>query len=235
MVFVLKGSPSTAHIAEMFLRSGNQVAIIPATFFFTLGISVLWIKRSKLRFQRQALLVTAVPDDPEFILNETTATSVLSRIHEIVDHPRHFVVLNRIDRALSNLRNIGQIGDVASMLRAQSENDEDQIASSYTLINGLVWAIPVLGFIGTVLGLSHAIGGFGATLQAASDIDTIRNSLQGVTAGLSTAFETTLIALVYALVLQLGISYQQRSEMTFMDECNDYCHSHVVARLRLIE
>lgn len=55
-----------------------------------------------------------------------------------------------------------------------------------------------------------------------------------MTAGLSTAFETTLIALVFALVLQLWISYQQRAEMTFLDECNDYCHSHVVGRLRLM-
>jgi hypothetical protein len=54
-----------------------------------------------------------------------------------------------------------------------------------------------------------------------------------VTGGLATAFETTLVALVYALILQLWVSLTQRQEMAFLDECNDYCHSHVVARLRL--
>ena len=160
---------------------------------------------------------------------------MLARIHSLVDHPRHFVLLNRIDRALSNLKNIGQINDVSAILRAQAENDEDQVASSYTLLNGLVWAIPVLGFIGTVQGLSMAIGQFTQTLQAAGDISLIRTSLQGVTGGLATAFETTLIALVYALILQLWITFQQKREMTFLDECNDYCHSHVVAKLRLID
>ena len=45
-------------------------------------------------------------------------------------------------------------------LDGEAENDENQVSSSYTLLNGLVWAIPVLGFIGTVQGLSQAIGKF---------------------------------------------------------------------------
>src|SRR5205085_1491361 len=129
--------------------------------------------------------------------------------------------------------NIGQVNDVSSILRAQAENDEDHVASSYTLVNGLVWAIPVLGFIGTVQGLSMAIGKFGQTLQTSVDLSVIRSSLQGVTGGLATAFETTLVALVFALILQLWITFQQKCEMAFLDECNDYCHSHVVAKLRL--
>jgi hypothetical protein len=179
MALVLKKVPGASFVAEIFLRPGNQLTVIPATFFFFLGAGILGIKRSKLRFQRQTLGLQAVPDAPDFVLNEATAGPVLSRIHDLVDHPRHFALLNRIDRAISNLRNIGQIGDVSSILRAQAENDEDQMASSYTLLNGLIWAIPVLGFIGTVQGLSMAIGKFGLTLQSAADLSVIRTSLQG--------------------------------------------------------
>ena len=128
------------------------------------------MKGKKIQFQERALKLSAVPAEPEFILTETTAATVLARIHSLVDHPRHFVLLNRIDRALSNFKNIGQVNDVSAILRAQAENDEDQVASSYTVVNGLVWAIPVLGFIGTVLGLSLAIGRFTQTLQAAGDL-----------------------------------------------------------------
>jgi hypothetical protein len=175
-----------------------------------------------------------VPAEPEFVLTEATATTVLARIHSLVDHPRHFMLLNRIDRALSNFRNIGQVNDVSAILRAQAENDEDQVSSSYTLLNGLVWAIPVLGFIGTVLGLSLAIGRFTLTLQAGGDITLIRSSLQSVTSGLATAFETTLIALTFTLILQLAITFQQKNEMAFLDECNDYCHANIVSKLRLL-
>lgn len=234
-VFVLKNLPGTSIIANSLLRPANQFVIIPATVFFFGGIAVLFLKARKVRFQERTLNLAAVPSEPEFVLTEATATTVLSRIHALVDHPRHFILLNRIDRALSNLKNIGQVNDVSAILRAQAENDEDQVASSYTLLNGLVWAIPVLGFIGTVQGLSMAIGQFTHTLQSSADLSMIRTSLQGVTGGLATAFETTLIALIYALILQLWITFQQKREMAFLDECNDYCHSHVVSKLRLID
>ena len=235
MVFLFQRLPFANTVVQMVLRPSNQYTMIPAALFFFGGVAVLSLKSKKLKFQQLALSLSAVPAEPEFILTEATTATVLARINSLVDHPRHFILLNRIDRALSNLKNIGQVNDVSAILRAQAENDEDQVASSYTLLNGLVWAIPVLGFIGTVQGLSMAIGQFTNTLQAAGDITMIRTSLQGVTTGLATAFETTLIALVFALILQLWITFQQKREMSFLDECNDYCHSHVVSKLRLID
>jgi MotA/TolQ/ExbB proton channel family len=235
MVFVLIRVPGASKVATMFMRPANQFAIVPATLFFFGGVAILILKGKKLQLQQRALGLSAVPVEPDFVLTETTAATVLTRIHSLVDHPRHFVLLNRIDRALSNFRNIGQVNDVSAILRAQAENDEDQVASSYTVLNGLVWAIPVLGFIGTVLGLSLAIGRFTTTLQAAGDITLIRSSLQGVTGGLATAFETTLIALSFTLMLQLGITFQQKREMAFLDECNDYCHLHIVSKLRVAD
>jgi biopolymer transport protein ExbB/TolQ len=235
MIFVFIHLPIISKVATMFMRPTNQFAVIPATVFFFWGVAILALKGRKVQFQERALQLSAVPAQPEFILTETTAATVLARIHALVDNPRHFILLNRIDRALSNFKNIGQVNDVSSILRAQAENDEDQVASSYVVVNGLVWGIPVLGFIGTVLGLSLAIGRFTSTLQAAGDLDLIRSSLQGVTSGLATAFETTLIALSFTLMLQLGITFHQKREMAFLDECNDYCHSHIVSKLRLVE
>jgi len=233
MTFVFVHVPLMSVVATIYMRPSNQFAVIPATFFFFGGTTILLLKGRKVKFQQRALQLSAVPADPEFILTETTAATVLAHIRSLVDHPRHFILLNRIDRALSNFRNIGQVNDVSAILRAQAENDEDQVASSYTVVNGLVWAIPVLGFIGTVLGLSLAIGRFTATLQAAGDLALIRASLQGVTGGLATAFESTLVALTFTLILQLVITFQQKREMAFLDECNDYCHSHIVSKLRL--
>jgi len=70
-------------------------------------------------------------------------------------------------------KNIGQVGDVSAILRAQAENDEDQWLQATPSSTASFWAIPVLGFIGTVLGLSLAIGRFTATLQAAGDLTLI--------------------------------------------------------------
>jgi biopolymer transport protein ExbB/TolQ len=83
--------------------------------------------------------------------------------------------------------------------------------------------------------LSQAIGAFGLTIAGAGDLAVIKSSLQGVTGGLATAFETTLVALVNALVLQLLTTFLQTREGEFLDSCNDYCHRNVVSRLRLAD
>ena len=235
MIFALEPTAAGRSVSRLFLRPGNLPTVVPATLLFSWGVMILLIKRSKLKLQRRALALAVLPDNPEFVLTETTAEPVLARLHNLVDHPHHFILLNRIDRALCSLKNIGQINDVSSLLRAQAENDEDQVASSYTLINGFVWAVPVLGFIGTVQGLSYAIGRFGLVLQSQGDMAAIRASLHGVTSGLATAFETTFVALVFALILQLWITFRQKQEISFLDECNDYCHARVVSRLRVIK
>jgi biopolymer transport protein ExbB/TolQ len=233
LVYVFSGAKYLQQFTIVFIRPGNIYTTGPATFFFLWAIALLVLKRTKLNFQERALGLAAVPQHPDFILNEASARAVLERIHNLVDHPRHFILLNRIDRALSNLRNIGGLGDVATILKGQAENDENQIASSYTLVSAMVWAIPVLGFIGTVQGLSSAISTFTKTLASSGDLAAIKTNLQGVTGGLATAFETTLVALVMALVLQLWLSALQKRETDFLDECNDYCHQHVISKLRL--
>jgi biopolymer transport protein ExbB/TolQ len=173
--------------------------------------------------------------DPDFILNRETSRDVLLNLREKVDDTRNFVLFNRVDHALSNLHNIGRVADVSDILCTQAEYDEDQLASSYGLLNGFLWAIPVLGFIGTVLGLSQAIGAFGDTMRSATDLAALKTSLQDVTGGLSVAFETTLVALVCALILQLLLSWIQGRETKFLDDCNEYCHAHIVSRLKLKE
>jgi len=231
ITFVVKPSADWRWLSDMFLDRGpTQYATM---FLFFWALSILFVKWRKLCLQRKALELAAIPSQADFILNTDSAPPVLERIHSLVDSTSNFLLLNRIERALSNLKNIGQISDVSSILQTQAEYDEEQVSSSYSLVGGFVWAIPVLGFIGTVLGLSGAIGSFSDTLKAGGDMDAIRVSLESVTTGLATAFETTLVALVCALLLQLLITYLQGRESEFLDDCNDYCHANVVSRLRL--
>jgi biopolymer transport protein ExbB/TolQ len=135
--------------------------------------------------------------------------------------------------ALSNLRNLGAVGDVDGILRSQASQDEAAVDTSYSLMQGFVWAIPVLGFIGTVLGLSDAIGQFSGVLGAADDVSQISAALKGVTSGLATAFDTTLVALVAALVVQLAMTVIRRNEDAFLDEVMEYGLRNVVGRLRM--
>jgi biopolymer transport protein ExbB/TolQ len=95
-------------------------------------------------------------------------------------------------------------------------------------------SIPVLGFIGTVVGLSYAISSFGGVLGKSTEVNEISNSLKGVTSGLATAFETTLEGLVAALAIQLVLTFLKKTEEEFLDECREYCHRNIVNRLRMM-
>jgi hypothetical protein len=213
-------------------RGPTQYAVVFLSFW---SLVILWLKWFKLRFQWRSLDVRVIPNEPGFVLSTATVDRVLSHIHDCVDDPRHFVLFNRIVVALANLRNLGHVGDVDDILRSQAAQDESAMETSYALVQGFVWAIPVLGFIGTVLGLSGAIGKFSGVLGDAGDITQIASALKGVTGGLATAFDTTLVALVAALIVQLLMTVLKKEEEEFLDAAMEFGIRNVVGRLRIAD
>ena len=195
--------------------------------------SILFFKWTKIRLQWKALDISILPEST-FILSPNTVDQVMQNINQMVEQPKQFFLFNRIVGALSNLKNIGMISDVSDILRTYNEQDEETVATSYSLLNGFLWAIPVLGFIGTVQGLSVAIGEFGSVLQRGGNMEALTGSLQTVTGGLATAFETTLVALVLALFLHLVATAMQKAEEELLHACSEYCSQNIVAHLRMM-
>ena len=210
---------------------------IPYATVMTAGwsMAILFFKWLKLRMQRQCLGMRVVPENPEFVLTPHTVDDVFERMGILVDDPRQFMLMNRITIALSNLKNLGRVSDVDEILRSQAEADEAVSESSYILLGGFLWAIPILGFIGTVLGLSIAIGQFGVAMTAAGGApEALMPALKNVTGGLAIAFDTTLVALVFALIIQMLVTFLKKAEQEFLDSCSEYCSRNIVNRLRLL-
>lgn len=219
-------------ITSSFTQRGPTPYVI--VFFSWWALAILFLKWRKLLLQCRSLQHDVVPPDHDFVLSARTADQVVNGIHAVVDDPRHFVLFNRIMVALSNLKNLGRVTDIDEILRSQGEHDESAMETSYALARGLIWAIPVLGFIGTVLGLSEAIGGFSNVLATTSDVSLVLDALKVVTAGLATAFETTLQALVAALAIQMLLTFLKKEEEEFLDRCSDYCLRRLTSRLRVM-
>ena len=89
-------------------------------------------------------------------------------------------------------------------LRALADYDVDRMHASYSLVRIIVWAIPILGFLGTVIGITLAI--------AKLSPDQLENSLPEVTAGLGIAFDTTALALALSMVLMFAKFFVERLE-----------------------
>ena len=216
--------------SDMFTKRGMTPYCM--VFLASWSLFILLIKASKVRLQRKALKIAIVPGEHDFVLSPNTVDQVLRNVNEAVEQPKYFFLFNRIAGTLSNLKNIGNISDVGDILRSYNDQDSEAVETSYSLLNGFLWSIPVLGFIGTVEGLSQAIGTFGKVLGAGADMVSLTSSLQGVTGGLATAFETTLVALVLALILQLLATGMKKSEEELLLACSEYCTSNIVSKLR---
>ena len=233
MFFMAKAMPDS-YLYVMMNRCWTNWAVV---LFSSWCLGILAAKWSKTAIQMRALrAVDLVPRRGDFVLSPGTATEILRRMRAVADRPKDFLLFRRVDMALSNLGNIGEVRDVGAVLESQADSDASSIDSSYTVIRSLIWTIPILGFIGTVVGLSDAIGSFSAVLSASStDTKGIKEKLLPVVNGLSTAFETTLVALLAAVCIQLLSTWVYKREEALLDGMTDYTNEHVLSRLKLTD
>jgi biopolymer transport protein ExbB/TolQ len=223
-----------SYLLEMMNRCWTNWAVV---FFSWWCLGILAAKWVKTSIQMRALrAVEIVPRRGDFVLSPGTAGEVLRRIKAVADRPKDFILFRRIEMALSNLGNIGEVRDVGAVLESQADSDASAVDSSYTVIRSLIWTIPILGFIGTVVGLSQAIGSFTDVLnQAGGDSSSIKSKLGPVVAGLATAFETTLVALLAAVCIQLLSTWVFKREESLLDGITDFTNEHILSRLKLTD
>lgn len=216
------------------LLTGYAGIPIPIAALSCWSAAILLVKSFKIRAQRAALRLRFMPEEAGFALTVGSADQVMRTIEAAVDEPRQFLLLNRVLDALRSIRNIGRIGDIDEMLDSAAEADEAAMDSGYTILRGFIWAIPVLGFLGTIIGLTDAISQFGGVLDASNaSVDALTAQLTLVLAGLSTAFVTTGEGLVAALLIYLAQTFVRRADELLLDDCRQYALRNVVSRVRV--
>ena len=120
----------------------------------------------------------------------------------------------------SATRNVQNLSDAiesnldALAVRQDSEN---------TMIRYLIWAIPSIGFIGTVRGIGQALSM--ADLALAGDIS-------GMTDSLGVAFNSTLVALLISIFLMFLFHQLQRLQDTQILDTQEYCEKYLLNRIR---
>tara|TARA_B100000029_G_scaffold42199_1_gene39195 strand:- start:338 stop:2101 length:1764 start_codon:yes stop_codon:yes gene_type:complete len=209
------------------LRGPIQHAIIFLTFWA--GCSLLWKVFETLR-ENRACKGALLPDEPRRINHENTRP-LLEQLDALPQPTRNSLLARRVRGGLESFQANGDVQEVATTLNMQSDVDARNSENSFTLVKVFIAVIPLMGFIGTVLGISTAVGGFGDTLQGATELSAIKNSLTGVTSGLSTAFDTTLLALLMSVCLMLPVSSCQQAEEKLLSRVDDYATNEFLTRL----
>jgi biopolymer transport protein ExbB/TolQ len=175
-------------------------------------------------------VIASNPLPPELDLNDDAA---LQAFRDSLPQRPEFewsILLNRLDRALALWLGTKDVARVATYLQIESNRDQSASDSSYSLSRALMWAIPILGFIGTVNGLSQAVAGFGV-LGGSADVGAIKEAIGQVTLGLGVAFDTTLLALILTTLLMFPLTAFQRREENLFVELDNYLDDVLLARL----
>jgi biopolymer transport protein ExbB/TolQ len=111
------------------------------------------------------------------------------------------------------------IQDAANAVKERTDLAAEQLESALSLVRYIAWAIPAIGFIGTVRG----IGGALAYAQEA-----IQGDISAVTSWLGLAFNSTLVALLLSLVLMFILHTMQSRQEAFIIETQTYCRDRLI-------
>ena len=104
--------------------------------------------------------------------------------------------------------------------------------SSYSVPRILVWAIPLLGFIGTVVGISRAVNGFSGFLENSGDVEQIKEGIGTVTSGLAVAFDTTLLALFLSVLVMIPLVLVERYESRLLLGIDVFINDKLLPKLK---
>ncbi len=203
----------------------------PTTLLMFWSFAILMLKSRQLARQKSAMLMDLLPNE---ISQEITLDSLDKFVAHILSLPavaRDSILVNRVLRGIEHFRVRKSAAETVTMMESQSAIDASNVASSYTIVKVFIWAMPILGFIGTVMGVSSAVSGLSGTLENAADVSAVTSSMKSVFGGLGTAFDTTLLALIMSMIVKIPTSAMQKSEDGLVTIADEYCNENLLRRL----
>ena len=116
------------------------------------------------------------------------------------------------------------IQDVSATAHAVCSAESERLESELSMVRYIAWAIPSIGFIGTVRGIGEALG---KAHQA------VEGEIAGVTQSLGVAFNSTFIALLISIVLMFLLHQLQLQQERLVLDTETYLDEHLIRHLRV--
>ncbi len=203
----------------------------PTTFLMFWAMAILILKWQHLKQQKNAMLLDVLPTEvsPEITLG--SLDGFIDNINGLPGASDDSFLINRVVRGIEHFRVRKSAAETVTMMESQSEIDANNVAGSYTIVKVFIWALPILGFIGTVMGVSAAVASLAGSLSDSGSMDAMKAALQDVFGGLGTAFDTTLLALIMSLLVKIPASALQKSEEDLITSVDEYCNENLLRRL----
>ena len=210
--------------------SWERVVFQFTTFMmFALSVMVVVLKFNKLKRENKILETDIVPQN----LNMRDVPALIKVHSEIMAHPQLHkrVSLMRMARILSMWINTGDMARTQAYAKQESEMDIYSSDATYKANRLYIWAMPLLGFVGTVYGVSYGIGGFAEFLKGKVTSEMIKVQVGGITEGLAVAFYCTLLGLVTAGIAAFPSLAAERKEEEVIGGVDEYVEDRLLSRM----
>lgn len=199
-------------------------------FMFALGVGEVFVRLYSAADGRRQI--------EKGLLQERTtrmlSTQELRQLHRRViedgaGSDRHLHRL--IHRIIVQYEATGSVGDAQQVLDSSVEYFQHGVGLRYNMLRYLTWLLPTLGFIGTLIGISLALGTAG-TLPDLQDTAALESWINTLTTSLGVAFYTTLVGLALSAVLVFCTNIASSREEQVLNDTGQYCLDNIISRLR---
>ena len=205
--------------------TGHEVEYITTIMFF-IGAASLTLKCLWVRKQRRMLQFSPVLEPiPGHKVDARSAGRFLEELVQYEKEHGRSILTRRLRIALQFVRRSGSAEELDNELRYLSEEDAVKADADYALVRLILWAVPMLGFLGTVIGITIALGNL--------DLNAINESSKLLSAGLMVAFDTTALAIALDLTLYFVQFLVSRDENNLLWEIDKLVDTELRGRFEM--
>lgn len=134
-----------------------------------------------------------------------------------------YLLPRALSSALSRFQVTSSVESATEAAHSSCEAQSSRLDSELSMVRYITWAIPSIGFIGTVRGIGAALG------QAH---EAMAGDIAGVTANLGVAFNSTYVALVVSMVVMFFMHQLQLMQERLVLDVYAYCESRMLRFLK---
>jgi biopolymer transport protein ExbB/TolQ len=150
------------------------------------------------------------------------APNLLAAVQNLPARLRNTYLGRRVTAVVEFLCQRQSAAELDDHLRGLTDNDALALEGTYALTRFITWAIPILGFLGTVLGITQAI--------AAVTPEKLEHDISGLTNGLALAFDATALGLALTMLTMFCSFLVERREQAVLDAVDHYVERQLAHR-----
>ena len=192
-------------------------------WIFYFGILELATASKSVDDEGTAYSFNLLPETEQYVLNPSDVNNIKLKVLDLERKQSSFLLTRLIKKACTKFRSNKSTSEALEIVTAQVRINISNAESEQSMIRYVAWAIPSIGFIGTIIGIAGSLGNVSAEMG--------NDEIQVVTQSLYVAFDTTLLSLFLSVVLMFYFHTIQEKVEKFHLKMEDYVIENLINRI----